>query len=257
MTTVQRDAWQERRNAAAPAVQATARPAAATNLVARHWLAVTNGVWGALSILPWLAPLLMRAGVTGAGRLIYWVYGFLCHQLADRSFFLFGRRAMYAYPELVPGLSGGALRDGLRAFIGSEALGYKVAWSARMVALYGGVLLGGLMYALLRGKVRRLSWRGAALLLVPLLVDGLTHAASDLLFGLEGGWRYDNAWLAALSGYRLPWEFVRGNALGSFNSWMRLGSGLLAGLAGAWAVYPLIDIYLGGLRARSPASPND
>jgi hypothetical protein len=40
-----------------------------------------------------------------------------------------------------------------------------------------------------------------------------------------------------------------GNALGSFNSWARLISGALAGLAIAWVVFPSIESYIVGSRS--------
>ena len=58
--------------------------------LSRHWLAWANLFWGVLIGLPWLAPVLMAMGVIEPARAIYFVYSFLCHQLADRSFFLFG-----------------------------------------------------------------------------------------------------------------------------------------------------------------------
>ena len=47
--------------------------------VARRWLAVVNLTWATVSGLPWLAPILMKVGATGAARVIYLVYRFLCH----------------------------------------------------------------------------------------------------------------------------------------------------------------------------------
>lgn len=211
----------------------------------RHWLAGVNLLMGVLVGLPWLAPILMKIGATSPAWAIYFVYSFLCHQLADRSFFLFGPRWMYSYTELLPFASSGNARLWLRAFVGTPELGYKVAWSDRMVALYGSLFLGGLLFALLRRRLRPLNWRVFGLLISPMILDGTTHLLSDLA-GLERGFRYDNAWLAALTGNLLPQGFYVGNGLGSFNSWMRLSTGLLFGLAVAWISYPALDaIFMG------------
>ncbi len=43
-------------------------------------------------------------------------------------------------------------------------------------------------------------------------------------------------------------SFYVGNALGSFNSWMRLITGLLFGLGMVWLVYPLIEVSLRDVR---------
>ncbi|RMF48821.1 MAG: hypothetical protein D6755_03190, partial [Anaerolineae bacterium] len=59
---------------------------------ARHYLLVFN-VFLALYVgLPFLAPVLMHAGWTRPARWIYRAYGAACHQLAFRSWFLFGEQ---------------------------------------------------------------------------------------------------------------------------------------------------------------------
>ncbi len=77
---------------------------------------------------------------------------------------------------------------------------------------------------------------------IPMLVDGLTHMASDLGGSVVDGFRYSNAWLAGLTGNALRWSFYVGNGMGSFNFWMRLITGLLFGLAVVWLAYPLLEL---------------
>jgi hypothetical protein len=77
-------------------------------------------------------------------------------------------------------------------------------------------------------------------MVVPLVVDGGTHTISDL-GGVDQGFRYNNAWLAYLTQDAFPASFYVGNELGSFNSLMRLATGLLAGLSVTWMLYPLLD----------------
>ena len=206
----------------------------------RHWLASANLFWGVLIGLPWLAPILMRAGATGLAKGIYTSYSFLCHQLANRSFFLFGSRLMYSYTHLLSYAADANTYPGLRALVGAPELGYKVAWSDRMVSLYGGIFLGGVLFALLRARLKAPRWGMFLLLLVPIALDGTTHLLGDLR-GVGQGFRYDNAWLATITQDTLPARFYVGNALGSFNSWMRLVSGLLAGLGVTRMLYPLLD----------------
>jgi hypothetical protein len=74
------------------------------------------------------------------------------------------------------------------------------------------------------------------------LVDGVSHWVSDLA-GLGQGFRYNNAWLATLTGNLFPESFYVGNALGSFNSWMRLITGLLFALGVVWLAYPFVEAY--------------
>jgi hypothetical protein len=89
--------------------------------------------------------------------------------------------------------------------------------------------------------VRSLPWWGLALLLFPLAIDGSTHLISDLLGGIGGGFRTDNAWLADLTNHVFPATFYAGDALGSFNSSVRLVTGLLFGLGIVWFLYPRLQ----------------
>jgi uncharacterized membrane protein len=208
--------------------------------IGRHWLALMNVLAGVWVGLPWLAPVFMHLGATEPARLIYIFYSIQCHQLPQRSYFLFGSRLMLplkdilaVYPAPDPLL--------LRPFIGTAELGWKVAWSDRMVSLYTPLFVGGVLFALTRWQWRRwgpLRVRVWALAFVPLALDGLSHLVNDAS-GLA--FRDTNAWLAVISGHVLPAFFYVGDALGSFNWWMRLLTGLLAGFATVWALYPRLD----------------
>ena len=112
-----------------------------------------------------------------------------------------------------------------------------------MVSFYGGWLLFGLVY----GVVRRFrpGWRGprwqtAVLLLLPMAIDGVTHAISDM-WGVGQGFRDGNAWLAALTGHLAPVAFYSGDAWGSFNSLARLMTGLLAAAGLMLWLLPFLD----------------
>lgn len=235
-------------------LSAAQRIAAAIDELVRHWLLIANLLLGIFVITPWLAPVFMHAGWEGAGRAIYFVYGFFCHQLPERSWFLFGRQFTLPLAEVERlGKVGGGMFE-LRRFVGNADVGWKVAWSDRMVSFYGGWFLFGLLYALIRtlrkhslrgrlgGAPRALglSWKAALLLLLPMVVDGVSHTISDL-WGLEQGFRATNAWLAALTGHLFPASFYAGDAWGSFNSLARLATGLLAAFAVIFFIFPLID----------------
>jgi hypothetical protein len=60
------------------------------------------------------------------------------------------------------------------------------------------------------------------------------------LAGIGQGFRDTNEWLRMLTRNAFPATFYVGDALGSFNSLMRLFSGLLAGLGIVWFVLPHI-----------------
>ena len=186
---------------------------------------------------PFLAPVFMQAGWTGLARAVYFVYSFFCHQLPERSVFLFGRKAMYSLSEIQASWQNTLNPLILRHFIGNETMGWKIAWSDRMISFYTSIWLFAVAWWPVRRKIRPLTWVGFGLLLVPIILDGGTHAVSDIA-GLGQGFRDTNQWLAALTGSALPAWFYAGDALGSFNSWARLLSGVLAGLALAWLVFP-------------------
>ena len=225
-----------------------------TSSFARHWLLWVNLAWAGFVGLPWLAPILMKAGAVGLGQASYALYSPLCHQMANRSFFLFGPQPMYSYAELLPYAPGANTPLGLKAFVGTAELGYKVAWSDRMVSMYGGILLGGLVFALVRRRLRTPKWWMPVLIAVPMVLDGITHTISDLA-GVGQGFRYHNGWLAALTGNLLPQGFYVGTMLGSFNSWMRLATGLLFGLGVAWMLYPALEDALRNTYKSSESHP--
>ncbi|MBZ0299747.1 MAG: hypothetical protein K8J31_08410 [Anaerolineae bacterium] len=69
----------------------------------------------------------------------------------------------------------------------------------------------------------------------------LTHLISDYRSGLFEGFRYTNTWLVQLTGDALPHSFYVGDVLGSFNSWLRLLSGLSFGGAVVGFLFPNAD----------------
>ena len=206
----------------------------------RHWLAIFGVVFGMIVVLPFTAPVLMQVGLTGPARLIYFLYSFLCHQLPERSFFLFGPQTMYSLEELQRAGADTTTMFALRKFIGSPELGWKVAWSDRMVWMYTSTWLYGLLWRPLFSKIKGLPWWGLGFFLVPMALDGTTHFISDLA-GIGRGFRVSNDLLAQLTDYAFSPSFYVGDGLGSFNSWMRMLTGLLFGLGITWFAFPHLD----------------
>lgn len=209
--------------------------------LSHHWLLVFLVLWGGFNLLPWLAPVFINAGWDAAGRAIYTAYTFLCHQLPQRSFFLFGQRPMYELSEIQGVWQNTDNPLLLRQFIGNPEMGWKVAWSDRMVSLYTGILLWAVVLGPWRRRLPRLPLWSFGLLALPMVVDGGTHALSDMLGGIAAGFRYDNGWLALLTGNAFAPGFYAGDGLGSFNSWMRLISGLLFSLGSVWFALPAVE----------------
>lgn len=207
--------------------------------ISSHWLVIFLTVYGVWVWLPFFAPLFMNLGWSGAGRAIYFIYSFFCHQLPERSFFFFGEKTMYSLHEIQVAWQNTTNPLILRKFIGNPELGWKVAWSDRMISFYTSIWLFALLWYPFRRKVKPLSAWGFVLLVLPIILDGGTHAISDMA-GIGLGFRDNNLWLATLTNNIFPSAFYAGDALGSFNSWMRLLSGLLAGLAIIWLALPSI-----------------
>ena len=205
----------------------------------KHWFETFLVVYGVWVWLPFLAPILIKMGLTTAGNVVYFIYSFFCHQLPERSFFFFGEKTMYSLGEIQAAWQNTADPMILRKFVGNEAMGWKIAWSDRMISFYTSVWLFALAWWPLRRKVKPLSWWGFVLLLLPTIIDGSSHAISDLA-GIGLGFRATNQWLVNLTNNYLPVAFYVGDALGSFNSWARLISGLLAGLGIVWLAFPYI-----------------
>lgn len=233
--------------------------------IERHFLGLLIGGMLVVTLLPFLAPVLMAVDWTSAGTLLYMLYTPFCHQLPQRSWFLFGEKLTYTlaeinqvYPSTDPWQ--------LRFFYGTPAMGWKVAWSDRMLSFYTMTPVFGLLYAALKNRTRMaqigridadkirenqwvprhprsipISWRVLVLALLPIALDGGTHMLSDLISGVSNsGFRDTNLWLAALTGNAFP-AFYTGDHFGTFNWWARLVTGLLAAWGVAFFAFPWLD----------------
>lgn len=133
----------------------------------QHWLLVSNFFIGMLIILPLLAPVFMHFGWEGLGNFIYKLFQAACHQLPERSFFLFGKQPIYSLAQLHELLSG----DVPRRYIGNQILGYKMAVCERDTAIYGSMFLTGLLFTFFRW-FKPLPIKVFLVLMAPMLIDG-------------------------------------------------------------------------------------
>ena len=223
---------------AAPSVP---RPAAVrTNrmlrFISRHWLALFNLVILLYVGLPFVAPVLMKAGAERQAHWIYKAYSPLCHQWAFRSWFLFGPQP--AYPRDLAGttLTSLAAATGIgendtqaaREFVGNEQVGYKVALCQRDVAIYTGLLVGGVVFAGVRRRLRPMPiWAWVLFGILPVALDG----GSQLL----GAFPF------------LPWLARESTPL------LRTVTGLAFGLANVWLAYPYVEESMNEARVLSSA----
>ena len=203
------------------------------------WFTLFGVVAGLYVILPFLAPVLMQIGWSLPGKAIYFIYSFFCHQLPERSFFLFGPKLTYSLPQIQAAWQDTTNPLILRQFIGNPDMGWKVAWSDRMVSMFTSIWVFGLLWWPLRRRLPALPWWGLILFLLPMALDGTTHLVSDF-WGIGQGFRDTNLWLAALTGNTFPAGFYTGDAWGSFNSLMRLLTGILFGLGIVWFGFPYL-----------------
>jgi uncharacterized membrane protein len=146
----------------------------ATAAVARHWLAVMNGLALLGVVLPLAAAWLAAHEATLPARVIFFIFDPICHQRPDRSFHPWGE---------------------------------QMALCQRDTAIVAAVLVAGLVYALVRHRVRPLRWLVFLLLIAPLAIDGVSQIP---------GWREST------------WE-------------LRVITGALFGVAAVWLVYPLLE----------------
>lgn len=200
---------------------------------AQNWILVFIVVYGVWVWSPFLAPIFMRLGLETPANIVYWIYSFFCHQFAERSYFLFGENISYALSEIQSAGVTELTPLNLRRFIGNEAMGWKVAWSDRMISFYGGIWLVTLLFYTIRNKIKKLPIWGFVLFLLPMFFDGITHTISDFA-GPGQGFRSSNLWLARLTSFAFSRSFYAGDMLGSFNAWMRIITGLLAAVGLVW-----------------------
>jgi uncharacterized membrane protein len=222
----------------------------------RHWFPTIVSLLIVWTGLPFLAPLAMHLGWTGLGAAIYAFYSFQCHQLPERSFFLFGPKVMYSLAQIQDAWMKTTNPALLRQFVGNPEMGWKVAWSDRMVAMYTSIPIFALLYFPLRRKIKPLPVWIFVLLLSPMALDGGSHLISDMVAqGFGAGFRDTNAWLVPLTRNAMPAWFYAGDALGSFNSWMRIISGVLFGLGLVWLAFPYVMETAGEPKRSSPSLP--
>ncbi len=178
--------------------------------LSRHYLALFNFVVFIYLAIPFLAPILMKIGADAPAGAIYKAYGFVCHQLAFRSWFLFGEQAVY--PRAEAGLNGlvsfqqatgmdGSDLLAARAFVGNAQLGYKVALCERDVAIYGGILLFGILFALLKRKIKSIHWIIWIIFgILPIAIDGISQLISQPPLGFIP-FRESTPFLRTLTGF--------------------------------------------------------
>jgi uncharacterized membrane protein len=195
----------------------------------RHYVGVLNILVIIYLGLPVLAPVLLRAGFEAPARLIYRGYGLVCHQLSFRSFFIFGEQLVYPREAAhVDDLLSYSQATGLgeestvadlyqaRDYVGNPEVGYKIALCQRDMAIYLGILMFGLIFAISGRRLPALPWYLWLLLgIVPVGLDGLSQLLSQP-----------------------PMDFLPYRESTPF---LRSLTGFLFGFSTAWFGYPIVE----------------
>ncbi|MCA9985999.1 MAG: DUF2085 domain-containing protein [Anaerolineales bacterium] len=219
--------------------------------VSKRWLLVFNIIVAIYVGLPLLAPVLMNAGATGPARAIYVAYSPFCHQMVTRSFFVGGDQ--YAYPRSlagtnltsfeetvkdVPEFAGINMSDDnwgqifaiARTYLGNDEMGYKTALCQRDMAIYGFILLGGILYAILRRRfdIKPLPvWAFILIGMGPIGLDGFSQLFGYMSLSFADGSFWAN--LFGLLGVRESPPLIRSL------------TGAWFGLTLVWLAYPHVN----------------
>jgi uncharacterized membrane protein len=114
-----------------------------------------------------------------------------------------------------------------RNFIGNDFTGYKVALCQRDVAIYGAILLFGLLFVATKHRIRPLPfWAWILIGLVPIGFDGLTQLVGQII---------SEPFFSALRPYLgfIPYR--------ESSPFLRTLTGFLFGYSTAWFGYPLVE----------------
>lgn len=226
-----------------------------------HWLLVTNAIVGCLLGLTVLAPMMRLVGLDGPAGLLYRAYSPICHQMAQRSFFVAGEQWVYprataglsatpieAYIAGIPAFAGvsvsdwGAFSRAAGGFVGNQRLGYKLALCQRMSAIFLAVFAGGLIFAGLR-RSRAVEPLGVlplvAVAMLPIALDGSTQLLGHWspLFAAYLG-PETAAWVAGVFPER------------ESTPALRVLTGGLFGFGVVWRLYPVLQARLTSEGAR-------
>jgi uncharacterized membrane protein len=193
----------------------------------RFYVIILSLILSVFIALPFLAPVLEKNGHITSANIIYQVYRVVCHQLAFRSFFLFGEQAIYprelanidnliTYEEITN--STVIDLEFARDWVGDSILGFKVAICERDVAIYGSLALFGFIFQLSGKRIKQLPWYlWFIVALIPIALDGVSQIPS-----LSEGWP---AWVP----------------MRESTPFLRVLTGALFGAGTGWFMYPLME----------------
>jgi uncharacterized membrane protein len=189
--------------------------------ISSHYLLVLNLFLLLYVGLPFLGPVFKRVGWDVPAEVVYKVYSPLCHQWSFRSWFLFGEQTYYPHAEAnIPGAITFEAATGItdqndpgrlqaRLFEGNAWMGYKIALCERDVAIWGSMLLFGIVYAISGRRIPKLHWLIWIIIgLGPVGLDGFSQLFSQIPSNFIHSilpYRESTPFLRSLTGFFFGW----------------------------------------------------
>ncbi len=207
-----------------------------TDHFSRHWLFWVNTMSGIFVGLPILAPILAAFGAEKVALVIFRAYKITCHQLPERSYFIFG---------------------------------HQVAICHRCVGIWGAFFIGGLLFALVRHQLRPMPFHWWIVAIIPAGVDGGTQLVGPL-YELISPWILTGfaivvwvslsvilytqgvkQWQYYLFVLMFPVSMIFVHLTGTrVSNWeLRSVTGSLWGLANVWLIFPMLEESFAEVRA--------
>jgi len=135
----------------------------------------------ALNIGIFLPAVLWRLGYQGVAQKLYNLLGLLCHQMPDRSFFLFGQQFQYSKDQLLTVARSDSfftINIGNR-FVCADSIGCKFGICSRCTGMYSGMFIGMIASKFIE-RFRFQKWL-LLILLVPMALDGGIQLIASLI----------------------------------------------------------------------------
>lgn len=195
---------------------------------ADHWLLWVNVISGLFIALPFVAPILEALGYERVAHVIFSAYRVTCHQLPERSYFIFG---------------------------------HQVALCHRCTAIWSSFFIGGVLYRFVRHRLQPMPFHWWILALIPAGVDGGTQLVGPLYEVLPPWiltgfaivvWLSLTAimytqgvkqWQYYLFVLMFPLSMMYVHLTGTrFSNWeLRSITGSIWGLANVWLIFPMFE----------------
>lgn len=195
---------------------------------AKHWLLWINIISGLFIALPFIAPILEVLGFDSIAHVIFGAYRVTCHQLPERSYFIFG---------------------------------HQVALCHRCTAIWSSFFIGGVLFQFVRHRLQVMPFHWWILALIPAGIDGGTQLVGPLYeifpaWGLTGFaigvWliltavlvaQGIKAWQYYLFVLIFPLSMIFVHLTGTrLSNWeLRSITGSIWGLANVWLIFPMFE----------------